>query len=116
LERESRFLMRPEEDPLGWRRDELGRLIEEKAGEGRTVWASFDWAMQVDLNTALEQQEQLTELVDTRQIVVKTAALEEVIDEWSAVALRRAQSFHSGTIFASETGLSLIRAMPMPLS
>jgi excisionase family DNA binding protein len=116
LERESRFLMRPEEDPLGGRRYELGRLIEKKAGEGRTVWASFDWAMQVDLDTALEQQERLAELVDTRQLVVKTAALEEVIDEWSAVALRRAQSFHSGTIFASETGLSLIRAMPMPSS
>src|SRR4051812_33985456 len=39
LEREGRFLMRPEEDPLGGRGDELGRLIEEKSGEGRTVWA-----------------------------------------------------------------------------
>jgi len=116
LEREGRFLMRPEEDPLGERGDELGRLIEEKAGEGRTVWASFDWAMQVDLDRALEQQERLTELVDTRLLVVKTAALEEVIDEWSAAALRQAQSFHSGTIFASETGLSLSRAMPMPPS
>ena len=116
LEREGRFLMRPEEDPLGGRGDELGRLIEEKAGEGRTVWASFDWAMQVELDQALEQQERLTEIVDDRQTVVKTAALEEVVDEWSAAALRRVQSFHSGTIFASENGLSLSRAMPMPSS
>jgi excisionase family DNA binding protein len=116
LEREGRFLMRPEEDPLGGRGDELGRLIEEKSGEGRTVWASFDWARQVDLDRALEQQERLAELVDTWQLVVKTAALEEVIDEWSAAALRRAQYFHSGTIFASETGLLLSRAMPMPPS
>lgn len=113
LEREGRFLIKPEEDPLGGRGDELGRLIEEKAGAGRTVWASFDWAMQVELDKALEQQERLTEIGDARQIVVKTAALEEVVDEWSAAALRRVQYFHSGTIFASETGLTLSRAMPI---
>jgi excisionase family DNA binding protein len=116
LERERRFLMRPEEGPLGGRRDELSRLIEEKASEGRTVWASFDWAMQVDLDKALEQQERLTEIVDARRLVVKTAALEEVVDEWTWSSLRRVQSFHSGTIFASETGLSLSRARPMPPS
>lgn len=116
LEREGRFFMRPEENPLEGREDHLGRLIEEKAGEGRTVWASFDWAVQVDLDTALEQQERLTEIVDTRRLVVKTAALEEVIDEWSTAALRRAQSSHSATILASESGLSLSRATPMPLS
>ena len=101
--------MRSRKTHLDGREDELGRLIEEKAGEGRTVWASFDWALQVDLYMALEQQERLSELVCTRQLVVKTAALEEAVDEWSAAALRRAQSFHSGTIFASETGLSLSR-------
>jgi excisionase family DNA binding protein len=116
LERERRFLMRPEEDPLGGRRDEFRRLLEEEAGQGRTVWASFDWALQVDQNTALEQQERLTELVDARQLVVKTAALEEAVDEWSAGELRRAQSLHSGTIFASETRLLFGRAAPMPPS
>ena len=116
LEREGRLLMRPEEDPLGGRRDELGRLIEGEAGQGRTVWASFDWALQVDQDTALEQQERLTELVDTQQLVVKTAALAETVDEWSAAELRQAQSSHSGTIFASETGLLLGRAAPMPPS
>jgi excisionase family DNA binding protein len=114
LEQEGRFLMRPEEDPLGGREDVLGRLVEEKAGEGRTVWASFNWVLQVDLDTALEQQERLTEIVDTRQLVVKTAALEEVIDEWPSAELRRAQSSHSATILASESGLSLSRATPMP--
>jgi excisionase family DNA binding protein len=114
LDREGRFLMRPEEDPSGGRGDELGRLIEEKAGEGRTVWASFDWVMQVDLDTALEQQARLAELVDTQQLVVKTAALEEAVDEWPSATLRRAQSSHSGTIFASETGLTLSRVAPMP--
>jgi excisionase family DNA binding protein len=116
LEREGRFLMRPEEDPLEGREEVLGRLLEETAKEGRTVWASFNWVLQVDLETALEQQQRLTEIVDARQLVVKTAALEEVIDEWPSAELRRAQSSHSATILASESGLSLSRATPMPPS
>jgi excisionase family DNA binding protein len=116
LEQEGRFLMRPEEDPLEGREEVLGRLVEETAKEGRTVWASFNWVMEVDLETALEQQQRLTEIVDARQLVVKTAALEEVIDEWPSAELRRAQSSHSATILASESGLSLSRATPMPPS
>jgi len=116
LEREGRFFMRSEEDPLDGREDVLGRFVEEKAGEGRTVWASFDWVMEVDLDTALEQQARLTEIVDSRQLVVKTAAIEEAIDGWSAAELRRVQSSHSATILVSESGLSLSRATPMPPS
>jgi len=117
LEREGRFLMRPEQDPLeGGREDELMRLLEEESGEGRTVWASFDWVKPVELETALEQQQRLTELVDSRHLVVKTAAIEEAIEEWPASALRRVQSSHSGIILASESGLSLSRATPMPPS
>jgi excisionase family DNA binding protein len=116
LEREGRFFMRPEEDPLEGREEALGRLLEEEAGEGRTVWASFDWVMEIDLDAALEQQERLTEIVDARQLVVKTAALAEVVDEWPSAELRRAQSAHSATILASESGLSLSRATPMPPS
>jgi excisionase family DNA binding protein len=114
LEREGRFFMRPEGDPLSGRGDALKGLLEEKGEEGRTVWASFNWVREVDLDTALEQQERLTEIVDDRQLVVKTAALEESIDGWSAAELRRAQSSHSATILASENGLSLSRAAPMP--
>jgi excisionase family DNA binding protein len=117
LQREGRLLMRPEKDPLGGgREDELARLLEEEGGEGRTVWASFNWVMEVELETALKQQERLTELIDARQLVVKTAAIEEAIDGWSAVELRRVQSSHSATILASESGLSLSRATPMPLT
>ena len=114
LKREGRFLMRAEEDPLYARCDALGRLIEEEAVEGRTVWASFDWVRQVDLSTALDQQERLTELVDSRQLVVKTATLIEVTDQWPSSALRQGQSLHSGTILVSESGLSLCRTAPMP--
>ena len=116
LERERRFLMRPEGTPLEGRGDALEQILEEEAGKGRTVWASFDWAIQVDMEAALEQQDRLNQLLDSRQLVVKTAALEEVIDEWSSSALRRAQSSHSGTILASKSGLSLSRATPMPAS
>jgi|SRR5215213_1482567 len=116
LKRESRLLMRAEEEPLGGSRGEqLGRLLEE-AGEGRTVWASFNWVRPVDLETALKQQKRLSELVDARQLVVKTAALEEALDQWPASQLRRVQSSHSAIILASEEGLSLSRATPMPPS
>jgi hypothetical protein len=74
------------------------------------------WAKQVELETALEQQKRLTELVDARQLVVKTAALEEAIDEWPSSMLRRIQSAHSAIILASEGGLPLSRATSMPLS
>jgi hypothetical protein len=116
LQREGRLLMRPEEEPLGGSRGEhLGRLIEE-AGEGRTVWVSFNWVRPVDLETGLERQKRLTEIVDARQLVVKTAAIEEAIDEWPASHLRRVQSAHSAIILASEEGLTLSRTTPMPPS
>jgi excisionase family DNA binding protein len=117
LEREGRFLMKPEEDPLGGQRGvALGKVLDEESGEGRTVWASFNWVVPVELETALQQQQKLTELVDARHLVVKTAALEEALEEWPASALRRVQSSHSATILASESGLSLSRATPMPRS
>jgi len=117
LKREGRLLMRAEEEPLGGTRGEqLGRLIEEKGGEGRTVWASFNWVRPVELETALEQQKRLTELVDASQLVVKTAAIEEALHEWPASQLRRVQSAHSAIILASEEELSLSRATPMPPS
>ena len=116
LKREGRLLMRAEEEPLGGTRGEqLVRLIEE-GSEGMTVWASFNWVRPVDLNTALEQQKRLTELVDASQLVVKTAAIEEALDEWTASQLRRVQSTHSAIILASEEELSLSRATPMPPS
>jgi excisionase family DNA binding protein len=117
LKREGRLLMRAEEEPLGGTRGEqLGHLIEEEGGEGMTVWASFNWVKPVDLNTALEQQKRLSELVDASQLVVKTAAVEEALDEWPASQLRRVQSAHSAIIVASEEELSLSRATPMPPS
>ena len=78
------------------------------------MWASFNWVRPVELQTALEQQKRLSALVDASQLVVKTAAIEEAIDEWMPSELRRVQSAHSAIILASEEGLSLSRATPMP--
>jgi excisionase family DNA binding protein len=117
LKREGRLLMRAEEEPLGrTRADQLERLIGEEGGEGSTVWASFNWVRPVELERALEQQERLTALVDASHLVIKTAAIEEAIDEWMPSELRRVQYAHSAIILASEEGLSLSRATPMPLS
>jgi excisionase family DNA binding protein len=117
LRREGRLLMRAEEEPLADRRgDALARILEQEGEKGITVWASFDWVKQVDLGTALGQQKKLAELVDTRQLVVKTAALEEAIEEWTPSELRRVQSAHAAVILASEGRLSLSRATPMPPS
>src|ERR687892_1011134 len=114
LKRQGRLLMRAEEVPSsGTRAEQLGLLIEEEGGERRTVWASFNWVRPVDLNTALEQQKRLAALVDASQLVVKTAAIEEAIDEWMPSELRRGERGHSGIILASEDGLSLSRATPM---
>jgi excisionase family DNA binding protein len=118
LKRQGRLLMRAEEEPSsGSRWRQLGQLVEEKGGvEGRTVWASFDWVKPVQLETALEQQRQLSELVDASRLVVKTAAIEEAIDEWRASQLRRVQSMHSAIILASAEELLLAHATPMPPS
>ena len=80
------------------------------------MWASFNWVKPVELETTLEQQSRLTELVDARKLVVKTAAMEEALGEWPASELRRVQSAHSAIILASEDGLSLGRSTPMPPS
>ena len=82
----------------------------------RVKWASFDWALRVDLETALEHQGKLNKLVDSSRLVVKTAAVENAIEGWTPSHLRRAHSAHSAMILASEGGLSLSRATPMPSS
>jgi excisionase family DNA binding protein len=117
LRQKGQLLMREEQDPLGdGREDALTRLIEEEAGEGHTVWASFNWVKPVELKQAIEQQKRLAEVIDTSRLVVKTAALEEAIEEWTPSELRRVQSMHSAIILASESGLSMSRTTPMPPS
>lgn len=114
LEREGRFRFSPETDPGEDRTGALEEVVSGEAGSGRTVWATFNWTDRVDLDTALGQQEALAELVKDRQVVVKTAVLEEVADDWEPSARRRARLAHSGVIQISEAGLALSRLTPLP--
>ena len=115
LESEGRFRFARDEDPVNGRVEALRRLITEVDGSGRTIWATFNWTKQVDLETVLRQQEVLVEIVEERNLVVKTAVVERVVDEWaSTVTLRRAQVAHSGVIWLSENGLMLSRVRPLP--
>jgi len=114
LEEEGRFRFIEESDPAGGRPEELWGLLEEGIDEGRSVWANFNWKREVDLEAAFSQQEELSRFVEDSLLVVKTAVLEEVLDEWPGADLRRAQVVHSGTIWLSESGLSLSRVTPPP--
>jgi excisionase family DNA binding protein len=116
LEEEGRFRFVSEPDPQSGRTEELRRLLSEKADDGHSIWVSFNWAEQIDLDAALKQQEALQEVVEGSELVLKTAVLEEVVDGWPGKMLRRAQVSHSGTIWLSESGLALSRVTPPPSS
>ena len=112
LEEEGRFRFTVEPDPNG-RAAALQRLLDEESG-GRSIWVSFDWAKQIDLDTALRQQQALSQLIDDGRFVIKTALLERVADGWPPATQRRAQALHSGTMWISEAGLALSRVTPLP--
>ena len=114
LEEEGRFRFTVEPDRQGELTEELRRLLSEETDGGRSVWVSFNWAERIDLDVALKHQEALQEVVKEGEMVIKTAVLEEVIDEWPGKMLRRAQVLHSGTIWISESGLALSRVTPPP--
>lgn len=115
LEEEGRFRFVQDGDSPDGRAETLQEFVSKVSDAGgRTIWATFNWTEQVDLDTAIRRQETLMELVEERQLVVKTAVLERVIDEWSSATLRRAQVAHSGVIWLSESGLVLSRVRPLP--
>lgn len=113
LEKEERLVFVAEKDPKVPRADALRGFIAEQADAGRSIWATFDWTQSTSLEEALEQQESLTELANAGQLVIKTALLEKVTDEWPAQERRRAQAAHAGMIWLSEVGLSLSRITPL---
>ncbi len=114
LQEEGRFRFHPESgSPVG-RVDALRQIVEEEAKSGHTVWASFNWIRQVDLEEALRQQQELTQLVQENQLVVKTAVLEGVLDEWPTAGQRQAYTTHSGTLWIAKSGLAFSRVTPLP--
>jgi hypothetical protein len=62
----------------------------------------------------LRQQEALGELANRRQLVIKTAVLEEVSDEWSSEARHWAHTVHSGIIRVYDDQISFGRLSTLP--
>jgi excisionase family DNA binding protein len=113
LEEEERLFFLSDTDTPGERSTELERLLEEKADDRRSIWVAFNWEERIDLDSALAQQKQLTELTEGTRLVVKTAVLEDLADEWPTATWLRAQAIHSGTVWLSEAGLSMSRVAPV---
>jgi excisionase family DNA binding protein len=116
LEDEGRLRFVAGHVPAGGRIGALRRILDEE-GPGRTVWASFDWAEDVDLEVALSHQGALTRFVqESGRLVVSTSVLERLVEGWSTRFLRRAQGAHLGTVWARRDGLTLSRTTPLPPS
>jgi hypothetical protein len=96
------------------RAKEVRRLVAEAPEEGRALWANFNWDLRTGVDEALEYQRLLTGLVEDSALVVKTAILEEDLDEWPGEIQRRAQVVHSGTVWLSREGLAMSRVTPPP--
>ena len=115
LEEEGSFRFIIESDDPIQRMETLNQLLaEEKKTNGRSIWVCFNWPKQDDRQTVLEQQEQLTQLVENTSAVIKTSVLEHDLDEWPGPDLRQAQVMHLGTIWFSDQGLALSRLAPPP--
>jgi excisionase family DNA binding protein len=96
------------------RAEELRKLLAKDENKDRSMWICFNWDKQAELETALEHQEEITQLAENSLLVVKTSMLEDELDEWPGADLRRAQVMHLGTIWISEKGVALSRVSPPP--
>jgi len=116
LESEDRFRLTKEQDPRGGRAATLQHLLAKETSEGRSVWAAFDWVVDVDLDVALRQQRELTEIVHAQPVALATGVLEQVVDDWSLATQRRARQVHHGLVGLSKTHCFLGRSVPLPHS
>jgi hypothetical protein len=112
LQGEGRFRF-VEEDRDGVHLRALERIYEEQVEGGHTLWASFDWIKDVDLQEAIERQREVTRFMADRQGVVQTGVLEGTTDEWPPPLGRKAQLAHSATVWLSEAGLATTRVSPV---
>jgi excisionase family DNA binding protein len=109
LEREGRLRFFAEDDALLARAASLRPHLAAQARDGRPLWAAFNWAEQIDLDTALAQQEELAALAGQSQVVILTQVLERVTDSWPPATRRRLRDLHRSLIEISSTGLVLSR-------
>ena len=114
LEGEGRLRFVPERGEPGGRIQEVERLVAEGGDEGHSVWVDFNWEPGLELEAALQQQRTLSGFIEDTRLVIKTAVLEEALDEWPGSTQRRAQVMHAGTVWLSESGLALSRVTPPP--
>ena len=115
LEGEGRLRFVEEEgtDKVADHVEALERFYEEIAPSGATIWASFDWAIGVDPQEAVERQREVTRLSARRSLVVQTGVLEEQTDGWPPPLVRKAQLMHTATVWLSEEGLASTRVAPV---
>ena len=109
LEGEGRLFFVPKDD----NQVATVRQFYEEVQWDRTIWASFDWVVGIDLEAALERQHELTGFVSDKQLVVQTGVLERDTDKWPPPLGRRAQLLHSATVWLSEAGLATTRVLPL---
>ncbi len=114
LEEAGRLRFTKEPDPRGGRAATLRQLLDEETAEGRSLWAAFDWAVDVDLGVALRQQRELHAVVHDRPAALATGVLERVMDDWSLADQRRARHAHHGLIALAATHCFLGRSVPLP--
>jgi hypothetical protein len=89
--------------------DELRQHLEERAEEGCTVWVDYNSDESVDVEAVLKHQEEISEFVQDKPLVVKTSVLEASLEEWPGTLVLRAQVAHSGSMWLTESGLSFNR-------
>ena len=109
LEAEGRMQLIRETDPRSERAAQLRELMQTEAAQGRLVFVSFNWTEQVDLETVMQQQEAIAAVVNTQRLVVKTALLQKITDEWQPMDQRRAWDLHTGVIWLNDRGVGLRR-------
>jgi len=114
LEDEGRLRFVSESGGPEERADEVRRLIAESSEGDRKLWATFNWDLRTGVDETLDQQRLLSKLVEDSDVVLKTAILEEDLDEWPGETQRRAQVTHSGTVWLSREGLAMSRVTPLP--
>ena len=73
------------------------------------MWVDYNWDESVDVEAALKHQEEISEFVQDKPLVVKTSVLEASLEEWPGTVALRAQVVHSGSVWLTESGLSLSR-------
>ena len=114
LEGEGRFRFIAESAQPGERMEHLRRLLEEERDDARMLWIDFNWEQRIALDAVLKQQQAMTQFVEDTRLVIKTSMLEGELNEWPGSDLRRAQVWHSATVWFSKNGLALSRVTPSP--